>query len=107
MQHHHQSNSVQNKSLVGHVVFLIVAILLLAGLYLYFQSELPVVWGAAGLALAHLAAAAGILYLTRTSLAKLIQKMHGAPASTPMKIWRQRVEQLAGLRFTMLSYRVY
>ena len=41
-------NTHNNKSVVQHIAFLIVGILILAGIYLYFRNPIPVTLGAIG-----------------------------------------------------------
>ena len=79
MNHEHPTQNTSHPSLAGHVVFLVVAVLILAGLYLYFQNAASVLLGSLGLILVHLAIATGILYLLRGFLMDALRSMHGAP----------------------------
>jgi len=83
MRHQDHSPHSNRISVSGHVVFLLVALVFLAGLYLYFQTAESVLLGSAGLILAHLAIAGGILYLLRGFLVQTIRNMHNPPAAQP------------------------
>ena len=77
------SNHPHYRLLIGHVAFLVFGVVVLAGIYLYFQSPRPVVLVGVGLVLAHLAVAAGIFFLGRGLLTKLFHKIHGPALSPP------------------------
>jgi ubiquinone/menaquinone biosynthesis C-methylase UbiE len=79
MQHEHNSHNARRRSITGHIVFLVVALLILAGLYLYFQNTASVLLGSLGLVLVHLAIAGGLLYLLRGFLQETFRKLHAPP----------------------------
>lgn len=75
------SKNTSHNVIVQHVVLVLLAIIILGGLYLYFQNMLPVGIGAVLMILVHLAVAAGVIYLLRGWIIKAIQKMHQIPAA--------------------------
>jgi len=70
----------QNKTVIQHIVFLVVAILILTGIYTYFRNPTPVTLAAIGLVLAHLAVFGGVLFIGRKFLSRIFRRMHGMPA---------------------------
>ena len=84
MQHEHQSHNANRPSVIAHLILLVIALLILGGLYLYFQSMASLVLGSTSLivlVLVHLGLVAGILYLLRGFLLNVLRsKLHGSPA---------------------------
>ena len=82
--HNESSHSQSNPNLIGrHLFLLVIAIIILAGLYLASQNMTVVGSTAILLLLAHVGAAAVIIYGGRTLLRSIIHKFHGQPAPQP------------------------
>ncbi len=76
----HNPQNTLHKSIARHIIFLIAALIILAGLYFYFQNIASVTLGSVVLILAHLAIVTGVVYLLRGFLINAIKKMHAPPA---------------------------
>lgn len=79
MQHSNQATSSSSPSVFRHLILLIVGVVILAGLYAYLRNLELVVAAGVALLLAHLLTAAGVLYLGRGFVGRLIRWAH-APA---------------------------
>jgi ubiquinone/menaquinone biosynthesis C-methylase UbiE len=71
------SKSTVHKAVIQHTIFLFFAVLILGGIYFYFQTMTSLSMGAALLLLAHLVVAGGVVYLLRGFIIEAIQRMHG------------------------------
>lgn len=80
MQHSNHSTPSSNPSVFRHAVLLIAGVVILAGLYAYLRNLELVIAAGIALVLAHLVAAAGVLYLGRSFVGRLIRWAH-APAN--------------------------
>ena len=71
-----------HNAIVQHVVLVVVALIVLGGIYLTFQTMTSVGMGAVLLILAHLAVVGGLIYLLRGLIGQAIRKMHAVPTET-------------------------
>lgn len=74
-------NTIHN-AIVQHIVLVVIAVIVLGGIYLYFQTMTSVSIGAVLLILAHLAVVGGVIYLLRGLIGRAIRKLHEVPAET-------------------------
>ena len=88
------SNHPHFRLLIGHAAFLVFGVVVLAGVYLYLQSPRPVVLLGVALVLAHLAVAAGIYFLGRGLLTKLLRRAHGPSTALTQSRKTQETEDL-------------
>lgn len=79
--HKHEKHTNNKPSVINHIVFLGIVMIVLIGLYLHFQNPTSVMIGGIVLILAHVAVAAGIIYLARSYVMKLFLKFHEPPAA--------------------------
>ena len=88
--HHspHKSHSA-SKFVWLHPIFLVVGIVVLMSLYFYWRNTELIAAATGALVLAHLLAAAGVLYLARGSILKTVQKLHQPSAHTPENLKTQ------------------
>ncbi len=71
-----------HNAIVHHIVLVVIAILVLGGVYLAFQTMTSVSIGAVLLILAHLAVVGGLIYLLRGLFGRAMRRLHEAPAET-------------------------
>lgn len=79
MEHSHQHSHSSQHNAIIHLIFLIVGIAIIFGLYRYYQTTESVIWGMIALVSAHLVAVGMVFLMGRGVLRKLGQHVHGTP----------------------------